>query len=73
MEKITHIFCSPMMRTIATALVGFKTLFDLGLKIFVWGDLREWGKSLCGTGTSLEILKEALHGKNGHFLIINSL
>jgi hypothetical protein len=53
-----------MIRTIATALVGFDPTFDRGLKVIAWDDLREWGKSLCSTGTSLEILKEALEGKN---------
>jgi broad specificity phosphatase PhoE len=65
MDKITHMFCSPMIRTIATALVGFDPVFDRGLKAIAWDDLREWGKSLCSTGTSLEILKEALEGENG--------
>ena len=73
MEKISHVFCSPMIRTLATARVGFDPLFDQGLKIFAWDDLREWGKSLCSTGRSLDILKEALAGNNGQFSIIYSL
>jgi hypothetical protein len=73
MEKITHMFCSPMIRTIATALVGFDPVFDRGLKAFVWDDLREWGKSLCSTGTSLEILKEALEGENSPLSIVQFL
>jgi broad specificity phosphatase PhoE len=70
MEKITHMFCSPMIRTIATALIGFDPVFDRGLKVIAWDDLREWGKSLCSTGTSLEILKEALEGKNSSLFIV---
>ena len=58
-----------MIRTIATALVGFDPVFDRGLKVIAWDDLREWGKALCSTGTSLEILKEALKGKNVLFFI----
>jgi broad specificity phosphatase PhoE len=73
MDKITHMFCSPMIRTFATALVGFDPVFDRGLKAIAWDDLREWGKSLCSTGTSLEILKEALEGKNSSLFIVKFL
>jgi hypothetical protein len=62
-----------MIRTIATALVGFDPVFDRGLKAIAWDDLREWGKSLCSTGTSLEILKEALEGKNCPLLTVEFL
>jgi hypothetical protein len=60
MDRITHVLCSPLRRTLDTALVSFKPLYDRGLKIVAWEQLREWGKAPCNTGDPLEELKSKM-------------
>jgi len=43
MDKITHILCSPMHRTMQTAQIAFQPLFERGLKIEPWAELKERG------------------------------
>ena len=55
-KTITHVLCSPLVRTIKTAVVGLRPLLDNGLKIIAYPDLREWGSSPCSTGTPISVL-----------------
>jgi broad specificity phosphatase PhoE len=63
MDKITHIVCSPMRRTLQTALLGFQPLLDRGLKIVAYPDLREWGNSPSSSGYPLDLLETQYAGK----------
>jgi broad specificity phosphatase PhoE len=58
MDKITHILCSPLKRTIATTLLGFEPVLSQGLKLVVYPDLRELGTDPSSTGSSVEKILE---------------
>jgi hypothetical protein len=40
MNRITHILCSPLKRTLQTCVLGFKPLLKEGLRVVCWSDLR---------------------------------
>lgn len=61
MNRITHILCSPLTRTIQTAQIVFRDLISQGLKIVAYPDLREYGKGPTSTGSSLETLRKRYH------------
>lgn len=63
MDKITHVVCSPLLRAIMTTLIGFKPIFQKGIKAIAWEQLREWGSAPCGTGTPLNQLEELVGGE----------
>ncbi|EPE29086.1 Phosphoglycerate mutase-like protein [Glarea lozoyensis ATCC 20868] len=71
LHKITHIFSSPLVRTLQTALVAFEPiLYSATAKapvIIAWKDLREWGNRPCSTGDNLEKLKEDFRNYPIHF------
>ncbi|KAL3417811.1 phosphoglycerate mutase family protein [Phlyctema vagabunda] len=47
MDKINIVLCSPLTRTLETALHGFAPLFQRGLQAILWSDLIEWGDAPC--------------------------
>jgi broad specificity phosphatase PhoE len=51
MDDITIIFCSPLRRTIQTALYTFQPLYVRGLKLILWSALREWGNGASNIGS----------------------
>ncbi|TGO44932.1 hypothetical protein BCON_0442g00040 [Botryotinia convoluta] len=66
-RNIKQIYCSPMIRTIETALTTFRDVMKFSRKksaiqITAWDALREWGSIPCCTGTPLAKLQE----KFGH-------
>ena len=62
MDKITHTLCSPLIRTLETALEYFKPLFERILKIIAWERLIETGASPCSWGDKLPDLREKMTG-----------
>jgi hypothetical protein len=58
MDKITHIVCSPVRRTLDAALLSFAPLFIRGLQMTVFGSLREFGDSPASTGSALGWVEE---------------
>ncbi|CZS94270.1 uncharacterized protein RAG0_04316 [Rhynchosporium agropyri] len=61
MDKITHILCSPMRRTVHTAMVGFKPAIQRGVQVMLLPDLREVGGGLCNAGSRIEdLLRDVL-------------
>lgn len=58
--RVTHIYCSPMKRTICTALLAFQPYLKPGMKVIMMEDLREIGKGSPSTGSSLKELKTTL-------------
>ena len=67
MDKITHILCSPLKRTLHTARLAFEPLTSQGLKIVAYPDIREQGRGLSSTGTNLEGLLK-LHPKENQLV-----
>ncbi|THV44637.1 hypothetical protein BGAL_0602g00030 [Botrytis galanthina] len=62
-RNIKQIYCSPMIRTIETALTTFRDVMKFSMekpatKIEAWDALREWGSIPCCTGTSVAKLRE---------------
>jgi broad specificity phosphatase PhoE len=58
-NQVTHILFSPLCRARQTAAIVFrKTVFENGLKMVAYPDLREWSAQNCATGVSLSQLKE---------------
>jgi len=62
MHRITHIVCSPMKRTLQTAVIGFRSLLEKGMTILAWPDLRECGSCNASIGSPLEELKGFVNG-----------
>src|SRR3954471_3035353 len=58
MARISYILCSPLTRTIQTALTGFTPLFLRNKQLILWPALRENGNGRYSTGSSLEVLRE---------------
>ncbi|TGO81635.1 hypothetical protein BPOR_1075g00050 [Botrytis porri] len=66
-RNIKQIYCSPMIRTIETALITFRDVMKFSMKksaiqVTAWDAIREWGSIPCCTGTPLAKLQE----KFGH-------
>lgn len=59
MKNIDLVLCSPSDRTIHTALVGFRPVFERGVRAVLWSELREWGDILCNLGRSKKDLEES--------------
>lgn len=62
MDRITHIMCSPLKRTLQTCVTAFKPLLEDGLRVVCWEELREFGVSPAQTGDPLPVLKEFING-----------
>lgn len=62
MDKITHVLCSPLTRTLQTALECFKPVFDRGVKLVAWNQLIECGTGASNTGDPLPELKKKTEG-----------
>ncbi|KAL2072769.1 hypothetical protein VTL71DRAFT_12112 [Oculimacula yallundae] len=63
---IKIILSSPLRRTINTALLGFSSIAAAnGVEIILWSDLREYGISMCNTGSSLLKLRENIKAIEG--------
>lgn len=62
MDKITHILCSPLHRTLETCLRSFETLTNRGMKVIAWDILRELGDGPCNHGDPLSVLAEKVKG-----------
>lgn len=62
MDKITHVLCSPLNRTVETALRCFKPIFARGLKAVLWSQLIEFGNGPTNRGDSLSDLKKKMDG-----------
>jgi broad specificity phosphatase PhoE len=60
-KRITHILCSPMKRTIQTAMAAFEPLLRDGLNIVCWGDLRECGATPASIGDNRTDLKRYIN------------
>ena len=62
MDKITHILCSPLKRTLDTTIYGFYPLLSghKGLSVIAWPALREYGTYPCNHGAPLETLRTEL-------------
>ncbi|KAF4626083.1 hypothetical protein G7Y89_g12078 [Cudoniella acicularis] len=58
MSSVKLVLCSPLQRTLQTAMKSFKPLVADGLLILPWNSLREWGNIPCNTGTPFQTLKE---------------
>jgi broad specificity phosphatase PhoE len=50
MVDITIILCSPLRRTMQTALLTFQPLYARELKLILWPALREWGNGASNIG-----------------------
>ncbi|TGO46506.1 hypothetical protein BOTNAR_0583g00020 [Botryotinia narcissicola] len=62
-RNIKQIYCSPMIRTIETALTRFRDIMKFSMekpatRIEAWDALREWGSIPCCTGTPVAKLRE---------------
>ncbi|PVH85680.1 hypothetical protein DL98DRAFT_650656 [Cadophora sp. DSE1049] len=57
-SKIKYVLCSPLRRTINTALIGFPSVYARGVKCILYEDLREFGQAQCNTGSTLLKLRE---------------
>ncbi|TEY83173.1 hypothetical protein BOTCAL_0025g00340 [Botryotinia calthae] len=60
-EHITHVWCSPMTRTIRTALFSFESAIARGVKVQALDTLQNWDSSPNGIGMN----KEYLHKRFG--------
>ena len=58
MNDITHVVSSPLRRALETAKFGFKPLFDRGLNIVAYPDLREKQRTPSSTGTAVDLLQK---------------
>jgi hypothetical protein len=63
MNKITHVLCSPLARTLETALMCFQHLHKDGLKAIAWAPLIAGGDSPCNVGDPLPVLRKKIEGK----------
>lgn len=54
--------CSPLTRTLETAIHGLAPLLAKGVKIKAWNELRKTGHWLCNMGSELKIVKEIYEG-----------
>ncbi|KAM0131350.1 hypothetical protein ACHAP3_007002 [Botrytis cinerea] len=53
---VTHVWCSPMTRTIRTALLSFESAIDRGVKVQALDLLQNWDSSPNGIGMDKEYL-----------------
>lgn len=58
MDDITIILCSPLRRTMQTALFSFGPLYTRGLKLILWSALREWGNGASNIGYPVEEMEK---------------
>ena len=66
MDKVTHIVCSPMRRTIHTAYLAFyPAVFEKDIPIIAYPDVREWGNARCNTGIKFSSLLETFQDLEG--------
>lgn len=61
-NRITHIICSPLKRTLQTAVIAFKPLLRDGLKVVCWSDLRGFGSDPFHRSGSREKLLDFING-----------
>ncbi|KAF7863051.1 hypothetical protein EAF04_007134 [Stromatinia cepivora] len=57
-KYITHIWCSPMKRTINTALLSFKDVIARGVKVQAMDVLQNWDASANGIGMDKDYLQK---------------
>ncbi|ROW02388.1 hypothetical protein VMCG_06012 [Cytospora schulzeri] len=57
-DKLTHIFASPLSRTIQTVLYSFKPAMDRGTQIVTVPEVQECDDDGCNHGHSPEEIKE---------------
>ncbi|KAK0100239.1 hypothetical protein ONS95_008203 [Cadophora gregata] len=57
-SKIKYVLCSPLRRTINTALIGFPSVYARGVQCILYEELREFGQAQCNTGSTLLKLRE---------------
>ncbi|KAH7417479.1 histidine phosphatase superfamily [Cadophora sp. MPI-SDFR-AT-0126] len=57
-SKIKYVLCSPLRRSINTALIGFPSVYARGVQCILYEDLREFGQAQCNTGSTLLKLRE---------------
>jgi hypothetical protein len=62
MSKITYVLCSPLHRTLESALLAFSPLLASGMEIVAWDGLREFGDVPCNTGDQLPALRDKMEG-----------
>ncbi|ESZ95815.1 hypothetical protein SBOR_3832 [Sclerotinia borealis F-4128] len=62
-QYISHIWCSPMKRTINTALLSFGDAIDRGVKVQTIDVLQNWDSSPNGIGMDKKDLQEHFGGK----------
>ncbi|KAK0126621.1 hypothetical protein ONS95_008208 [Cadophora gregata] len=66
MEKVTHIICSPLQRTIHTTQLALgPAIFGKGIQIIAYPDVREWGNTNCNTGIPMSLLLKKFPGLEG--------
>ncbi|PVH85673.1 phosphoglycerate mutase-like protein [Cadophora sp. DSE1049] len=66
MDKLTHIICSPMRRTIHTAYIALRpAIFEKNIPIIAYPDVREWGNTNCNTGIKMSHLLEKFEELKG--------
>lgn len=57
-NKVTHIFASPLFRTIETALYSFKPAIDRGIQIVMMPEVQECDNDKCNRGHSPDEIKK---------------
>lgn len=62
-EKIDLLVASPIRRTINTALIGFKSEVERGLKVIALPEAQETSDLPCDTGSSPATLRKEFEGK----------
>jgi len=60
MNDITVILCSPLRRTLQTALFCFQPIYIRGLKLIPWPALREWGNGASNIGYTVDQMAKEL-------------
>ena len=63
MDKVTHVLCSPLMRTVETALECFKPIFERGLKVILWSQIIEFGHGPTNRGDPVAELMKKMEGQ----------
>ncbi|KAL5321124.1 hypothetical protein ACEPPN_011936 [Leptodophora sp. 'Broadleaf-Isolate-01'] len=58
LDSIKAVFASPLRRCVSTALIAFPSIYERGVKVTLWEDLREFGHAQCNTGSTLHKLRE---------------
>ncbi|KAG4443023.1 hypothetical protein IFR05_001477 [Cadophora sp. M221] len=57
-DSIKALFASPLRRCVSTSLIAFPSIYERGVRVTLWEDLREFGYAQCNTGSTLHKLRE---------------